>query len=215
MTERQDPSPGGRTATGRRFAAAALCAATLLGAAALPLASAEPAAPRAGAGTLLVDETFTGPSADSGFVATGGACLTGAAEVPLLPVAEPRPLTGCPAGGAVGSVRNTATGRTPERDVTSPPDEEVIAVESGLGGTESPSPTPSASPSPSEEPPPSPEPSMAPQPVPSPSAPAPHPAGPPPGTLPGTGSAPLLPLLFAAGTGLAGLLLLRLSRRRG
>ncbi|GAA2083269.1 hypothetical protein GCM10009759_01260 [Kitasatospora saccharophila] len=98
VTERQAPGAG------RRLAAAALCAATVLGAAALPLAAAAPTAPRAATGTPLVDETFTGASADSGFVATDGACLTGAAEVPFLPVAEPRALTGCPGGGAVGPV---------------------------------------------------------------------------------------------------------------
>ncbi|WP_148283114.1 MULTISPECIES: hypothetical protein [Kitasatospora] len=101
MTIRRTPRAG------RALAAAAACAAALLATAAPPpptaAATAAPPGQRAGTGTPLVDETFTGASADSGFVATDGACLTGAAEVPFLPVAQPRALTGCP-GGAVGPV---------------------------------------------------------------------------------------------------------------
>ncbi|KDN83999.1 hypothetical protein KCH_37900 [Kitasatospora cheerisanensis KCTC 2395] len=39
-----------------------------------------PTVPRAGAGSLLVSESFTGATADPAFVATEGACLTGAAR---------------------------------------------------------------------------------------------------------------------------------------
>ncbi|MFE5856180.1 SpaA isopeptide-forming pilin-related protein [Streptomyces sp. NPDC056500] len=47
-------------------------------------------------GTPLVQETFTGATADAGFIAVGSACLTGAAAAP---VAGPgsHPLGGCPA----------------------------------------------------------------------------------------------------------------------
>ncbi|MEV7212301.1 hypothetical protein AB0O31_04325 [Kitasatospora cineracea] len=152
--------------------------------------------------------------------------LTGVrcAATVLTPRNTPGAVTTCTAAYTVtaadaeaGTVHNTATatGRTTERTVTSPPDEEVIAVEPEPGATESPSPSPTPSPSPSPSASPSEQPSGSPSPAPSPSPSASHPAGPPPGTLPGTGAAPLLPLLASAGLGLAGLVLLRLARRRG
>ncbi|MFI1581796.1 hypothetical protein [Embleya sp. NPDC020630] len=60
-------------------------------------------APVASDGTLLLDETVTGATAQAGFIAAGDACLTGAPQAggPLGP--GPRPLGGCP-GGAIGPV---------------------------------------------------------------------------------------------------------------
>ncbi|MFD7643045.1 hypothetical protein ACFV4P_20590 [Kitasatospora sp. NPDC059795] len=83
---------------GRRLLAGAVCALAVLAPAALPPAAATPTVPRAGSGTLLVSETFTGATADPAFVATQGACLTGAPTAPP-PVGNPHPLPGCPDAG--------------------------------------------------------------------------------------------------------------------
>ncbi|MFI0939222.1 hypothetical protein [Streptomyces sp. NPDC021020] len=50
-----------------------------------------------GVGVPLVDETFTGATADPGFEGFGNACLTGAPQAPA-PGPGTHPLTGCPAG---------------------------------------------------------------------------------------------------------------------
>ncbi|WP_405647893.1 SpaA isopeptide-forming pilin-related protein [Streptomyces uncialis] len=62
--------------------------------ASLKAAPLKAAAPRAG--TPLVAETFTGATADAGFVAVGSACLTGAPAAPA-PGPGGHPLGGCPA----------------------------------------------------------------------------------------------------------------------
>jgi hypothetical protein len=59
-----------------------------------PLAQAQPA------GVPLVDETFTGATADPEFLAYGPACLTGAPEDPTLPPTSAHELTGCLPEGA-------------------------------------------------------------------------------------------------------------------
>jgi uncharacterized repeat protein (TIGR01451 family) len=59
-----------------------------------PLAQAQPA------GVPLVDETFTGATADPEFLAYGPACLTGAPEDPTPPPTSAHELTGCLPGGA-------------------------------------------------------------------------------------------------------------------
>ncbi|MFI9783206.1 hypothetical protein ACIHEI_06785 [Kitasatospora sp. NPDC051984] len=82
--------------TGRRLLAGVACALAALGPAALPSAAVAPTVPRAGSGTLLVSETFTGATADPAFVATSGACLTGAPATSTPPGSDPHPLGGCP-----------------------------------------------------------------------------------------------------------------------
>lgn len=92
-------------------ATAALGALGALGAGALGAGAASAAAPAAvrQGGSPLVTETFTGATADPGFVAVGAACLTGAAATATPPPAGDHPLGGCrtdrtgpvpPAGGA-------------------------------------------------------------------------------------------------------------------
>ncbi|MFE1404491.1 hypothetical protein ACFW5D_12670 [Streptomyces sp. NPDC058770] len=54
-------------------------------------------------GVPLVDETFTGATADPEFEAFGSACLTGAPQAPA-PGPGTHPLTGCPAAGNSGPV---------------------------------------------------------------------------------------------------------------
>ncbi|MGW1036335.1 DUF7507 domain-containing protein [Streptomyces antibioticus] len=70
--------------------------------AAVPVPEGRAAASAQPVGVPLVDETFTGASADAGFEAFGPACLTGAPQAPA-PGPGTHPLGGCPAG-ATGPV---------------------------------------------------------------------------------------------------------------
>ncbi|NUP30298.1 MAG: hypothetical protein HOU01_01075, partial [Streptomycetaceae bacterium] len=73
----------------RRWSPTLTRSGTALLALAVPLGVAfalpSPTPPRTAAvasdGTLLLDETFTGATAQTGFIATSDACLTGAAQV--------------------------------------------------------------------------------------------------------------------------------------
>jgi hypothetical protein len=95
--------PEVRSVHRRRRLLAAGIVAVAVSVAVTPVGSAQAGPRAASGGTVLVQETFTGARADSGFLATQDAYLTGAAQVstPLAPGA--RALTGCP-GGAVGPV---------------------------------------------------------------------------------------------------------------
>ncbi|MER6095699.1 hypothetical protein ABT154_07515 [Streptomyces sp. NPDC001728] len=110
MTRSNYGPPGPRTRTPRVVAAAAILG--LLGsglAGSLAHASGladRPVAPTPRAGAPLLDETFTGATADSRFTAVGVACLTGAAPAPG--GSGNHPLTGCPTPGTGPVPRRTA-----------------------------------------------------------------------------------------------------------
>ncbi|MEU9337121.1 hypothetical protein AB0D49_28810 [Streptomyces sp. NPDC048290] len=99
--------PGRPRHRGRTWAAAlgtTAATAALLQTAVTPAAVAAPLAPdaarpRVAAAVPLVSETFTGATADPGFVAVGSACLTGAPQAPA-PGPGNHPPGGCPQGAS-------------------------------------------------------------------------------------------------------------------